>query len=211
MIDRSAQPALNPLFVALARPLLRWGIGADALTVLGCAVGLGAAVAIVSGQFALALVLILASRLIDGLDGTLARLTQPTERGAFLDITLDFVFYAAIPLAFAWHDPAANALPAAVLLGAFVLNGTSFLAYAVIAGQRAARGAMPDEAEAPPGPRKGFAFLGGLAEAGETLLCFSLMCLWPAQFAWLAFGFAALCGLSWLGRMASAWRRLGPL
>ncbi len=56
---------------------------------------------------------IAASRLADGLDGELARVTAPTDRGAFLDITLDFLFYASVPLAFAWADPAANALAAA--------------------------------------------------------------------------------------------------
>jgi hypothetical protein len=35
-----------------------------------------------------------------------ARLTTPTDRGAFLDITLDFLFYASVPLAFALADPA---------------------------------------------------------------------------------------------------------
>ena len=31
------------------------------------------------------------------LDGSVARLTQPTDAGGFLDIALDFVFYATIP------------------------------------------------------------------------------------------------------------------
>ena len=61
----------------------------------------------------------------------MARLTTPTDRGAFLDITLDFLFYASIPLAFAIADPAANALPAAVLLAAFIGTGSGFLAFAV--------------------------------------------------------------------------------
>ena len=55
----------------------------------------------------------------------MARLTAPTDRGAFLDITLDFLFYASIPLAFAVADPAANALPAAVLLAAFIGTGSA--------------------------------------------------------------------------------------
>jgi phosphatidylglycerophosphate synthase len=58
-----------------------------------------------------------------------ARLSCPTDRGAFLDIALDFVFYALVPLGFALADPAANALPAAVLIAAFVGTGSSFLAF----------------------------------------------------------------------------------
>jgi phosphatidylglycerophosphate synthase len=203
VIDRPAQTLLAPLLTAFVRPLARWGVGADVLTVLGCGLGLAAAMAIVWGQLTLALALIIASRLLDGLDGTLARLTQPTARGAFLDIVLDFVFYAAIPLAFALHDPAANALAAAVLMAAFVLNATSFLAYALLIEKHR----LQDEAPAR-GLRKGFVFLGGLAEAGETLAAFVLMCLWPQHFAAIALGFAALCLVSWAMRLAAGWRRL---
>jgi phosphatidylglycerophosphate synthase len=203
VIDRPSQALLAPLFTALARPMARLGVSADMLTVAGCLVGLGAATAIVWGQLTLALALLLASRLLDGLDGTLARLTRPTARGAFLDIALDFVFYATIPLAFALHDPARNALAAAVLLAAFVLNATAFLAYAVLTQKHG----LADE-ESPRGVRKGFAFLGGLTEAGETLAAFVLMCLWPQHFAAIALVFAALCGLSWLMRLAMSWRRM---
>jgi phosphatidylglycerophosphate synthase len=207
VIDRRAQTLLAPLFAALVRPLARRGVSADALTVLGCIVGLLAAAAIVWGHFVAALALMLASRLLDGLDGTLARLTRPTARGAFLDIALDFVFYAAIPLAFALHDPAANALAAAPLLAAFVLTATSFLAFAVLSEKHAL-----DATAAPRGGvAKGFVFLGGLTEAGETLLCFVLMCLLPQHFAPIALGFALLCLVTWGTRMAAGWRRFGAL
>ena len=84
------------------------------------AVGLVAAGAIAFGAHLAGLVLMLVSRLCDGLDGALARLTAPTDRGAFLDIALDFIFYASIPLAFAIDSPVDRALAAAVLLAAFI-------------------------------------------------------------------------------------------
>lgn len=68
---------------------------------IGLAVGWCAALAIACQWFWVGAILILASRLCDGLDGAVARLTQPTDRGGFLDISLDFLFYPAIPLAFA--------------------------------------------------------------------------------------------------------------
>ena len=188
MLDRAANAALMPLLQAGARVLVRAGIGADAVTVAGLAIGLAAAAAIALQAWLAGLVLLLASRLADGLDGPVARLTAPTDRGAFLDITLDFLFYASIPLAFAVADPAANALPAAVLLAAFIGTGSSFLAFAVLAQKRGiASSAYPD---------KGLYYLGGLTEASETLLCFALMCLWPEHFAWWAYAFAVLCALT---------------
>jgi phosphatidylglycerophosphate synthase len=137
---------------------------------------------------------------MDGLDGAVARLTTPTDRGAFLDITLDFLFYASIPLAFAVADPAPNALPAAVLLAAFIGTGSSFLAFSVFAERR---GLKSEDY-----PQKGFYYLGGLTEATETLICFGLMCLWPQHFAWWAYGFAVLCALTIVTRVLAGWRAL---
>ncbi|MCX7063651.1 MAG: CDP-alcohol phosphatidyltransferase family protein, partial [Proteobacteria bacterium] len=164
----------------------------------GCAVGLVAALAIANNAYALGLVLLLASRVCDGLDGAVARLTAPTDRGAFLDITLDFLFYASIPLAFAFASPAERALPAATLLAAFIGTGSSFLAYAVFAERR---GLSSDEY-----PNKGIFYLGGLTEASETLICFVLMCVLPAYFAVWAYGFAFLCALTIATRLLAGWR-----
>jgi phosphatidylglycerophosphate synthase len=198
MFDRALTALIRPPLQAGARGLVALGVSADAVTWLGFALGLAGAVAIALAQPLLGLALVLLSRLLDGLDGAVARLTQPTDRGAFLDITLDFLFYASIPLAFAVADPGANALPAAVLLAAFMGTASSFLAFAVLAERRGLKSADY--------PTKGIYYLGGLTEASETLICFALMCLWPAHFAWWAYGFAALCALTVLGRLAAGWR-----
>ena len=198
MLDRVALQLLRPTLNAAARGLARAGLHADHVTLLGFAIGIGAAVAIAFEQFLPGLVLMLASRLCDGIDGTLARLTAPTDRGGFLDITLDFLFYASIPLAFAVARPDANALAAAVLLAAFIGTATSFLAFATLAAQRGLKSAAY--------PTKGIYYLGGLTEGTETLTCFVLMCLWPALFALFAYGFAALCGVTIAMRLWAGWR-----
>jgi phosphatidylglycerophosphate synthase len=202
MLDRAANAALMPLLQAGARGLVRAGVGADAVTVFGFALGIAAALSIALQAYTLGLALLLASRLADGLDGAVARLTHATDRGAFLDITLDFLFYASIPLAFAFADPAANALPAAVLLAAFIGTGSSFLAFAALAHKRG----LASDAY----PNKGLYYLGGLTEATETLICFALMCVWPSKFAWWAYGFAALCAVTIVTRIVGGARVLGP-
>jgi phosphatidylglycerophosphate synthase len=198
MLDRALGALIRRPLLAGARRLAAIGVGADSVTWAGFAVGIGAALLIVAGYPLAALAAMLASRVMDGLDGAVARLTQPTDRGAFLDITLDFLFYASIPLAFAIADPSSNALAAAVLLAAFIGTGSSFLAFAVLAERRG----LKSEAYA----NKGLFYLGGLTEASETLICFGLMCLWPAHFAWWAYGFAALCTLTIVARLAAGWR-----
>jgi phosphatidylglycerophosphate synthase len=200
MIDRWALGLLRPGLEAGARGLVRAGVGADAVTWVGFTLGLAAAACIAQEAYVVALVLMLVSRLLDGLDGAVARLTQPTDRGAFLDITLDFLFYASIPLAFAWADPARNALAAATLLAAFVGTGSTFLAFAVLAQRRGLTSAAY--------PQKGLYYLGGLTEATETLLVLAAMCLWPQAFGPLAFVFAGLCGLTVLTRLWAGWRLL---
>ncbi len=201
MLDRPAQALIAPALQRVGHWLVRRGVTADAVSWAGFGLGLAAAACIAAQQPLAGLALILASRLADGLDGAVARLTRPTDRGAFLDITLDFLFYASIPLAFALADPAANALAAAVLLAAFIGTGSSFLAFAVLAERRHLQSLAY--------PGKGLYYLGGLTEAGETLACFVAMCLWPAAFAPLALGFAALCGLTLLARLHAGWRAFG--
>ena len=197
MLDRALTALIHRPLVALARGLVRLGVRADAVTLAGFALGLVAALCIARGQSLAGLAFLLASRLLDGLDGAVARLTKPTDRGAFLDITLDMLFYASIPLAFAFADPAANALAAAVLLAAFVGTASTFLAFAVMAQKCGLKSSAY--------PTKGLFYLGGLTEASETLLCFALMCLWPQHFAWFAGVFAALCTLTVATRLWAGW------
>ena len=198
MLDRFAVATLRPAMTAIARVLVRVGIGANGITLLGFAIGLGAALAIALGFYLGGAALILLSRLCDALDGAVARQTQATDAGGFLDITLDFLFYASIPLAFAVAQPTDNALAAAVLLAAFIGTGSSFLAFAALAARRGmASLEWPD---------KSIYFLGGLTEATETLLLFLAMCVWPQHFAVLAYGFALLCAITTASRIWWGWR-----
>lgn len=200
MLDRHSTAFIRPAVLALAKGLHQIGISANQLTLAGFALGVASALLISQQAFTWGLALLLASRLLDALDGAVARLTQATDAGGFLDIALDFLFYALIPLAFAIANPARNALAAAVLLAAFIGTGSSFLAFAALAAKRGLHN--------PAMPNKSFYFLGGLTEATETLAVFVSMCWWPQHFALLAYGFAALCTLTIATRIGWGWWRL---
>jgi phosphatidylglycerophosphate synthase len=184
MLDGLARRVIDPPLNAAGRRLAAAGVTADGVTTVGLVAGLGAAVAIALHAPLLGLVLIGLSRLLDGLDGAVARASAKTDRGGYLDIVFDFIFYGAVPLAFAVADPA-MAIPAAVLLFAFYVNGASFLAYAIFAAKRGLETRGRGD--------KSLYFTAGLAEGTETIAVFVAMCLWPAGFALLAYGFAALC------------------
>lgn len=200
MLDPYATALIRRPLLALARRLARWGLSANGITLAGFALGLLAAFLIANQLYLAGVGAIFGSRLLDALDGAVARLGQPTDAGGFLDIALDFLFYASIPLAFALADPAQNALAAAVLLAAFMGTSASFLAFAVLA----AKLGLSSTAY----PNKSFYFLGGLTEATETLACFAAMCLWPQHFAALAYGFAALCAITIVTRLWWGWKAL---
>ncbi len=197
MIDALILPIQSRLLRGPAEILARHEIRADAITLVGFVMGVLTIPALAFDMPLLALLLLAANRIGDGLDGAVARLTTATERGAFLDIALDFVFYALFPLGFALADPAQNALPAAVLIAAFVGTGSSFLAFASVA---AATGKRADAY-----PTKGIYYLGGLTEGTETIAVFAAMCMWPGSFPLLAYVFATACSVTTLSRWYQGW------
>ncbi|MEL7318046.1 MAG: CDP-alcohol phosphatidyltransferase family protein [Pseudomonadota bacterium] len=195
MLDSKIRPLIDPPLNAVGRALAGVGVTANVLTFTGLVIGLGGAVAIAHGHLAIGLGFIVANRFLDGLDGAVARAKGPTPLGGYLDIVADFAFYVSIPLAFGVLDPA-NTLAALVLVASFVLTGVSFLAFAVTAAERG----ISTEAHG----KKSFFYSTGLAEGAETIAVFVAMCLLPQFFAFLAYGYAALCTLTVIQRTALA-------
>jgi phosphatidylglycerophosphate synthase len=111
MLDRFLNAALQRPLQRMASGLVALGLRADQMTWARVCGGADAIPLIALGHADWALLSIGLNRLADGLDGTMARLTRPTDLGAFLDISLDFLFYASIPLAFVLADPAATPWP----------------------------------------------------------------------------------------------------
>jgi phosphatidylglycerophosphate synthase len=203
MLDGAVRRLLDPWFDRAGRRLANAGIHADLVTAAGFVLGAFSGVLIAAGAYRFALALILASRLCDGLDGAVARHGRSTDRGGYLDIVLDFAFYGLVPLGFVLAHPEVNALPGAVLLFAFYVNGSSFLAYAVMAEKRQLstriRGA------------KSLYFTTGLAEATETIVAFCIFCLLPERFPLCALAFAVLCLVTALARIMLALRVFSPV
>ncbi|WP_341904594.1 CDP-alcohol phosphatidyltransferase family protein [Sandarakinorhabdus limnophila] len=201
MLDARLRPLIDPPLNALGRVLADLGVTANAITSIGILLGIGAGALLAQGQFTLALVVIIVNRLLDGLDGPVARITGPTDFGGYLDIVADFVFYLAVPLGFGLAAPA-NLIPALVLACCFGLTGISFLAFAAIAGKRG----METSAHG----KKSFFYNTGLAEGTETIVVFILFCLWPAHFPTIALTYASLCIVTVIQRTAAAWAAFKP-
>ena len=203
MLDRWSLALVKPPLRTLAKTLNRTHIGADTVTVGGFVIGLATVPLLAFEWYGFALIAIGLNRLADGLDGELARLSGTTDGGAYLDIVLDFIFYAAIIAGFALANPEQNALPAAFLLWGFMGTGGSFLAFAIMAERRRLSNMVY--------PSKGFFYLGGIAEGTETIAFFVAMCLFPAHFAVLAWVFFGLCVVTTITRVVGGYYTLRPL
>lgn len=198
MLDRWTMPLTQGPLTTLARGAATLGVRPDHVTLAAFLVGMLALPLLVMEWYLAALAAILINRLGDGLDGALARHTgQASDAGGFVDIGLDFVFYAAVVLGFALADPQANALPAAFLLFAFIGTATSFLAFAIMATKH--------HLERPRFESKAFYYLHGLTEGTETVMAFVVFCLWPMHFAWLASIFATACLITTATRLWSGY------
>ena len=200
MFDARLRPLIDPPLNRLGRGLARLGVGANGMTLFGMALGLGAGLVIAQGWFLAGLALVLANRLADGVDGAIARASRQTDFGGYLDIVADFVFYVAVPVGFGWAAPA-NLAPALVLVASFTLTGISFLAFAIIAAKRGL--------ETSAHGKKSFFYNTGLAEGGETIVAFVLMCLLPASFATIAWVYCGLCLLTVVQRSILAHAQFG--
>lgn len=188
MLDGAVKKLTDPLFNGIARYLARAGLSANVITLTAVVVGLAVLIPLTLQNYMLALALIAGNRLLDALDGAVARRSGITDLGGFFDVVGDFIFFGAVVLGFALADPQANALAASWLLFAFMGTEASFLAYAALAEKLHFHTASHGQ--------KSMFFLGGLVEGAETVAAFVLACIFPQWFPWIAALFGVLCWMT---------------
>lgn len=185
MLDARARRLLAPALDAAGARLATVGVPPLALTGVGWLAGVAACTAAALGSFPAALVLWLANRTLDGLDGAVARRRGPTELGGFLDIVADFSIYAGFVVAVAVARPEARTACLA-LLTAYYLSGIAFLALSSLIERR---GSGWDDG-------RSLRFVGGVAEGTETVIVYVLFCLLPAHAELIAWLFTAAVGIT---------------
>jgi phosphatidylglycerophosphate synthase len=202
MIDKALRAPKEAVLSPLVRGPLR-RIHPTAVTIAAAVVGVAAAGAAWQGAYLPALGLWAVNRVLDGLDGTLARVTgRQSDLGAYLDIVLDHVVYVAVPLglALAAGTPAAY-LALALLLASFYINGASWMYLAALLERRQAGAAARGELTTVTMP-------AGLVEGAETVVFFTLFLLLPGALVPLFWLMAALVLVTAAERVAWAARAL---
>lgn len=197
MFDTKIRSLIAPPLDRAGRGLASKGVRPGAVTALAFSVGVGACVAAALDLWMVALVLWLANRALDGLDGPVARATAPTDRGGYLDVVGDFTVYGGFVVAVAIALPDAR-LACAVLLLTFYVSGTALLALSSLLE----RHRLND------GDGRSLRLTGGLAEGFETIVAFVLFCAFPSSAEPIAWGFATLVGVTALQRVATGARLL---
>lgn len=198
MLDIYARRLIDPPLNRAGRVLAAQGITANDVTLIGLCLGLFCAMMIALGWTMLALIPMLLGRLADGLDGAVARASVKTNFGGYLDITSDFLFYGAVPMAFVFLDPTANGAAGAFLLTAFYFNGASFLGYAILAEKHGKTTSAQGQ--------KSLYYSNGILEGTETIVFFVFLCLFSQQFALMAWIFGALCFATAMMRIYAAYQ-----
>ncbi len=204
MLDKFITPIIQPLLHPVVIRLHKQGMTADKLTLLGFIIGMLVLPLLAYELWFGALIAIVLNRIFDGLDGALARYAnQSSSAGGYLDITLDFLFYAAVPLGFILADPTQNAIAGAFLLATFIGTGSSFLAFAIAAEKY--------KLDKPQFKYKSFYYLNGLTEGSETIALFVAFCIWPQYFVVLASIFAIACAITIFTRIYGGYHTLKQL
>jgi len=187
VLDLRLRPAKERLLDTVAAGLAPV-IGPGALTLASLTVTLGAAGAAWAGLRWVALAGWLLGRLLDGLDGPVARKRgQASDLGGYLDMLADTIGYVAVPLGVAAGiDRTAGWITVAVLLGTFWVNGISWAYLAAILEKRGAGAASTGEMTS-------VTMRPALVEGTETIVIFSAFIVFPAVSPWI---FAAMVGLT---------------
>lgn len=199
MLDKRVHRLIGPSLDSAGSWLARTGIRPGVLTASGFVLGVGACVAVGYRLWSVALVLWLTSRVCDGLDGPVARAHGATDRGGFFDIVADFSIYGGFIVGVAIGVPSAR-LACVVLLAAYYVSGTAFLALSSLFDRHSQSG--NDE--------RSLYFVVGLAEGTETVIVYVLFCVLPGFTALIAWGFAVAVGITAVQRIVIGARLLRP-
>ncbi len=240
MLDHRLRPLKDSLLAPLA-VRLAGRVSPNVVTALALAAGLAAAWAAWRGAAVLALCLWVANRLLDGLDGAIARVgDRASDLGGYLDLVSDFLVYAAVPFGIAF-GLAPGAVPIelsggtplgegtvdsvvavgssaqtalAALMAVFYVNTAAWLTLSAILEKRAAGDLVHGSTKAGAqerGAATAIAMPAGVIGGAETAVLYAMMLAWPKESIALMWLMAVLVAISALQRLVWATRILPGL
>ena len=192
MFDKKINLFLKPILTKIANIFIKYEFLPNQITLVGFILGIFCFIFLSFGMIYIALLLFLLNRFLDGIDGTLARLTKPTDLGGFYDIISDFFIYALLPFGFILFDKN-NFLSMSLLLTSFIGTCSTFLTTAWIFEKKKIQITQIS--------KKSFYYSEGLIEGSETIFLFILMFIFYEAASFIAWIFAVLCFITALIRV----------
>ena len=187
MLDKKINFFFKPILTKIATIFIKYRFTPNQITLFSLILGIICFILLSMGMIYIALFFFILNRLFDGLDGTLARLTNPTDLGGFYDIISDFFIYALLPFGFILYD-GNNFLSMSLLLTSFIGTCSTFLTTAWIFEKK--------KVQIEQLSKKSFYYSEGLIEGSETIIFFILMFIFYEVASLIAWVFALLCFLT---------------
>ena len=202
MIDRYLRPLKDKILFPIAGRVGSY-LSPNQVSVIAFIFGLASCAMILLNQLYAALVFWLLNRIIDGLDGTIARLSErENDWGGYLDIMLDFTIYALIPICLALiiGDGILIYLSLSVMLGVFYINSASWMYLSAVQEKRSMKN-IKKQLTSVPMPT-------GLIEGTETIFLYTLFFFFPSYLPVLFFTVSGLTLVGIVQRMSWGYRNL---
>lgn len=202
MFDTPLRKFKDRLGAPLAQSLSR--VHPLVVTALALVAGLLAAWFAFTQSYSAAFGFWILNRVLDGLDGLLARLhDKQSDFGGYVDILTDFIVYAALPLGLVVGSPSSERyLALAFMLASFYVNTASWMYLAAILEKRAAHD---------PATQTTIVMPAGLIGGFETIIAYGIFLLFPTYITILFSIFAALVLITILQRLIWAWSNVPRL
>lgn len=187
------------------RPIAIFSSGIDPTTITTIALifGVLAAFTAAIGWYPVAFGLWVINRILDGLDGTIARLNdKQSDMGGYVDILFDYVVYALIPLGIVYSQPTEFGwLALSILFVVYYVNTASWMYLSSILEKRMAGAKLRGEKTSVTMP-------GGLVGGTETIIVYTLFLLFPMLHPYFFLVFAGMIFITIVQRFVWAGNNL---
>ncbi|MCI0608321.1 MAG: CDP-alcohol phosphatidyltransferase family protein [Anaerolineae bacterium] len=199
MFDTSLRQFKDHVGTPLARRMSR--VPPLAISLLALIVGVLASFAAFKNQYLWAFGLWILNRVLDGLDGLIARMHgRQSDFGGYVDILTDFIVYALLPIGLvAGSASSERYLALAIMLAAFYVNTASWMYLAAILEKRNTHNSDTQTTIIMP---------AGIIGGFETILAYGIFLLFPAYITILFSVFSALVCITIIQRLIWAKQNL---
>lgn len=173
MIDKYLRPVKEKYLLPIAKIISKY-LSPNQISIVAFFMGLLSCILIIYNYLNIALGFWLLNRIIDGLDGTVARVSnRQTDWGGYLDIMLDFTIYALIPITmtFIINDNIFSYLSLSIMLASFYINSASWMYLSAVKEKR--------EGKEDKSLLTSIPMPSGLIEGSETIVLYTLFFLFP--------------------------------